>query len=135
VEDATMRTRLADARVARLATVTREGRPHLVPCCFAVDGDVVVTAVDDVKPKSSMALRRLDNLAANPEVSLLVDHYADDWSTLWWIRVDGVGRVVVEPSERSRAVELLAGKYRQYAAEAALGAVIAIDIHTWRAWP
>jgi PPOX class probable F420-dependent enzyme len=135
VDDATMRARLAEARVARLGTITPEGRPHLVPCCVALDGDLVVTAVDDVKPKSSAALRRLDNLAAHPEASLLVDHYDDDWSTLWWIRVDGVGRVMAEGPARTRAVELLAGKYPQYAAGASLGAVVAIQIHTWRGWP
>ena len=130
-----MRVRLTEARVGRLATVTSEGRPHVVPCCFVLDHDMVYTGVDDVKPKSSPALRRLDNLAAHPEVSLLVDHYDDDWSTLWWIRVDGVGRVLTDGTERSRAVQALAGKYPQYAAERALGAVISIDIRTWRAWP
>jgi len=130
-----MRVRLTEARVGRLATVTSEGRPHVVPCCFVLDRDVVYTGVDDVKPKASLALRRLDNLAAHPEASLLVDHYDDDWSTLWWIRVDGAGRVVTDAAERPRAVELLADKYPQYAAEGALDAVIAIEIHRWRAWP
>ena len=74
----------AAAPVARLATVGPDGCPHLVPVVFAVDGDVVYTAVDG-KPKVSLRLRRLANIAARPQVSLLVDHYDDDWSRLWWV--------------------------------------------------
>ena len=88
------RALFAAARVARLATVTPEGRPHLVPVVFAVTGDVVHIAVD-AKPKRTMALRRLANVAANPSVALLADHYDDaDWSALWWVRADGTGRVL-----------------------------------------
>ena len=88
-----MRDRVASARVGRLATVSPGGAPHIVPCCFALVDDVVYSAVD-AKPKSTLALRRLDNLRVNPSTALLVDHYAEDWSTLWWVRVDGRGRVV-----------------------------------------
>src|SRR5947209_988633 len=88
VDHATMRQRMREARVGRLATVTGEGRPHVVPCCFVLAGDaaVVYSAVDG-KPKSTLQLRRLANIRANPYASLLVDHYADDWSALWWVRV------------------------------------------------
>src|SRR4051812_30954340 len=87
VDDAAMRRRVHDARVARLATVTSEGRPHVVPCCFVLagNGDVMYSAVDG-KPKSTLELRRLANIHAHPHASLLVDHYADDWSALWWVR-------------------------------------------------
>ena len=71
------------ARVARLATVSATGQPHLVPVTFAVDGDMIYTAVDH-KPKTTTRLRRLANIAANPQVTLLADHYADDWDQLWW---------------------------------------------------
>src|ERR671910_394708 len=84
---ATMRRRVFEARVGRLATGTAAGRAHLVPCCFMLDGDTVFSAVD-AKPKSTLALRRLDNLRAHPAASLLVDHYSDDWSQLWWVRLD-----------------------------------------------
>jgi PPOX class probable F420-dependent enzyme len=87
------RQRFAAAGVARLATADAAGRPHIVPVTFAVDGDVVYSAVD-AKPKRSTALKRLANVAANPAVALLVDHYADDWNELWWVRAYGTGRVV-----------------------------------------
>src|SRR5262245_51784199 len=116
MDEATMRRRLATARVGRLATVTPEGRPHVVPCCFALDGDRIVSAVD-AKPKTTPELRRLANLRARPRAALLVDHYAEDWSTLWWVRADGAGRVVEVGPERERALELLAAKYEQYARE------------------
>ncbi len=131
-----MTVRLADARVARLATVRSDGFPHLVPCCFALDGEVVYSAVDDVKPKSTMALRRLDHVRANPAVSLLVDHYDDtDWSALWWVRIDGRGRVVDDGPDHDRARALLAAKYPQYAAAPGFGAVLVIAVDTWRGWP
>ncbi|HEV7536536.1 MAG TPA: TIGR03668 family PPOX class F420-dependent oxidoreductase, partial [Acidimicrobiia bacterium] len=105
----------AAAPVARLATVGPDGRPHLVPCCFAVDGDVAYSIVDH-KPKRSAALRRLDNIAANPAVCLLVDHYEDDWTALWWVRFDGHARVVVDGPEHAAAVAVLCAKYPQYRA-------------------
>jgi len=129
-----MRERVAAARVARLATVTAAGRPHLVPCCFALAADAIYSAVD-AKPKTTLALRRLDNIRANPAAALVVDHYSDDWSALWWVRVDGLARVVEDPSERARALELLAAKYPQYALTTPPGDVIAIDVTAWRAWP
>ena len=83
--------RFAAAPVAHLATVTPDGRPHVVPIVFALDSEVLYTAVDG-KPKSPARLQRLANIEANPKVSILVDHYADDWSQLWWVRADGVPR-------------------------------------------
>jgi PPOX class probable F420-dependent enzyme len=129
-----MRERLTDARVARLGTVTGDGYPHLVPCCFSLAGDTIYSAVD-AKPKSTLALRRLANLRAHPHASLLVDHYAEDWSTLWWVRVDGAGRVLEDGAERESALGLLATKYEQYRRQPPPGPVIAVDIATWRAWP
>jgi len=82
------------ASVARLATVRPDGRPHLVPIVFAVAGDVIVTAVDEVKPKRTRALARLANIAAEPRVSVLADHYDEDWTRLWWVRADGTATVV-----------------------------------------
>jgi len=101
-----MRWRFASASVARLGTVRPDGRPHLVPVCFALDGDVVVSVVDD-KPKRSTRLRRFDNVRANPAVSLMVDHYDDDWTQLWWVRVDGTARVLEAGTEHARAIDLL----------------------------
>ena len=134
MEPALRRDRLAAARVARLGTVTAEGHPHLVPCCFALVGDTAYSAVD-AKPKSTLALRRLANLRANRQASLLVDHYAEDWSALWWIRVDGTGRVIEDGAERASALAALAAKYDQYRREPPPGPVVALDIARWRAWP
>ena len=129
-----MRRRVGEARSGVLSTVTAEGRPHAVPCCFSLKGDVVYSAVD-AKPKSTLALRRLDNLAANPAACLLVDCYDDDWLKLWWIRVDGTARVLVDGDEREYALDLLASKYPQYRETRPPGPVIAIDITAWRSWP
>ncbi|SFW82641.1 TIGR03668 family PPOX class F420-dependent oxidoreductase [Amycolatopsis australiensis] len=126
------RSRFASARVARLATVSGSGVPHLVPVTFAVRGDVVVFAVDH-KPKSSTSLRRLANIAANPAVCFLADEYAEDWSRLWWVRADGVARVVPE-AERAEPVSWLVAKYAQYAERPPEHAVVATEIHTWRGW-
>jgi PPOX class probable F420-dependent enzyme len=146
VDEQEMRRRFAGARVARLATVAPDGRPHVVPCCFvlahATDAqarDIVYSAVD-AKPKSTLALRRLANLRHEPRAALLVDHYADDWSTLWWIRVDGDGRVLDADAERDgpehdAAIAQLGAKYPVYVTDRPPGAVIALDVTAWRAWP
>jgi len=128
-----MRRRVASARVGRLATVTADGHPHLVPCCFVLCGDVVYSAVD-AKPKSTSALRRIANVRANPVASLLVDRYAEDWSQLWWIRLDGDGHVVVDDDERDRALRLLTVKYEQYHGHRPPGPVLAVEVTGWRAW-
>ena len=128
-----MRERVAGAAVGRLATVTTDGRPHVVPCCFSVVDDTIVTAVD-AKPKSTLALRRLDNVRANPAASLLVDHYDDDWTQLWWVRVDGRARVVDAGDERDAALAALAAKYRQYREAPPPGAVLVLEELEWREW-
>ena len=133
VDEPTARRVLADARVGRLATVTPGGAPHVVPCCFTLAAATIYSAVD-AKPKSTLALRRLDNLRANPAASLLVDHYVEDWSALWWVRADGRGRIVVDDDERSHAAQLLAVKYAQYRTEPPPGDVIALEVERWRFW-
>jgi PPOX class probable F420-dependent enzyme len=129
-----MRRRMQEARVARLATVRADGRPHIVPCCFAVDGDIAYSVVD-AKPKASLALRRLENMRMNPSVSLLVDHYTEDWTALWWIRLDGTASVVESGGVRDRALACLREKYDQYVREPPPGPVISISVASWRAWP
>ena len=129
-----MRERVVAARVARLATVTADGQPHVVPCCFTVEADTIYSAVD-AKPKTTLALRRLANVKANPAASLLVDRYDDDWSALWWVRLDGLARVVDDLAERESALALLATKYPEYTRTPPPGDVIAIEVTAWRAWP
>jgi PPOX class probable F420-dependent enzyme len=128
------RQRVAEARVARSATARPDGRPHIVPCCFALGDDVAYTAVDG-KPKSTLALRRIENILATPATCLLVDRYDEDWSALWWVRVDGKARVVESAAEDDQARRALATKYHQYRHVAIPGPVIALDITTWTAWP
>jgi PPOX class probable F420-dependent enzyme len=94
---------------------------------------VLYSAVD-AKPKSTQRLQRIVNVEANPSASLVVDHYAEDWTQLWWVRVDATARVVAEPAEHEAALDLLAAKYVQYRATRPPGPVIALDVHTWRAW-
>jgi PPOX class probable F420-dependent enzyme len=122
------------ARVARLGTVTSTGWPHLVPCCFVLADEVAYTAVD-AKPKSTLALRRIDNIVARGAASLLVDHYDEDWSALWWVRLDGTGRVVDSRAESEHAKGALVAKYPQYQRVAIPGPVIALDVDRWRFWP
>jgi PPOX class probable F420-dependent enzyme len=117
-----------------LATVTAAGVPHAVPCCFTVVDDTVYSAVD-AKPKSTKALHRLANIDRNPAVCLLVDHYDDDWTSLWWVRLDGTATVLEAGPETERALQLLRQKYHQYATVALDGPVIRIDVRRWRWWP
>jgi PPOX class probable F420-dependent enzyme len=125
--------RLTAARVARLATIDPDGRPHLVPIVFALEGDTLYSAVDR-KPKRSTTLRRIENARARPDVTILVDHYADDWSRLWWIRLRGRARVLDDGEERERALELLREKYPQYVEEPPEGPVLAVDVTEIRSW-
>lgn len=143
------RRRFASSPVARLATADATGYPHVVPMVFALDsriggdvrageqgaaGDTVVGAVDH-KPKRTTALRRLANIAANPRVALLADHYAEDWRELWWVRADGVARVVDAHSPAgARAVMLLVDRYPQYAGKPPEGPVLLVDVHRWSGW-
>jgi PPOX class probable F420-dependent enzyme len=126
--------RFAGAPVARLATVTPDGRPHVVPIVFALDGAVVYTAVDG-KPKSSARLQRLANIEANPRVSILVDHYADDWAQLWWVRADGTAAVWSDGPDCERGMELLRAKYPQYESVSLDGPVITVTVDAWSSWP
>jgi PPOX class probable F420-dependent enzyme len=131
VTAAQARARFAAARVARLATSDASGRPHLVPVVFALDGDRIYSAVD-AKPKRTVALRRLRNVRENPAVALLVDHYEEDWSALWWVRAEGSGRVLErDEPEAQRALALLEGRYPQ---QHAVGAVLAVDVERWSGW-
>jgi PPOX class probable F420-dependent enzyme len=133
MNDEEMRERVSAARVGRLATVNASGAPHLVPFCFALDGDVVYSAVD-AKPKRTQRLQRLQNAAREPRVSVLVDHYEDDWDRLWWVRLDGRAHELPAGLEAERATDLLAAKYPQYRERPPPGPVLRIDVERWRGW-
>ncbi len=104
-----------------------------MPVVFAVERDIVVSAVDD-KPKRSPRLQRLANVRAEPRASLLVDHYADDWRALWWVRADGPAEVIAEGPERDRALGLLADKYVRYRRRPPTGPAIVVRVTAWRWW-
>jgi PPOX class probable F420-dependent enzyme len=130
---ADMKRHLEDGVVAILATVGADGRPHVVPVCFAVQEEKLYFAVD-AKPKRTTDLKRLRNIAANPEVAVLVHHYEDDWSRLWWVRVDGSARIVNEPAAIERAISLLTDRYPQYREARPDGPVVAISIDRLSGW-
>jgi len=143
------RERFATGRVARLATVNRGGAPHVVPVTFvvvSVDGaeldraaddssagrDAIVFAVDH-KPKSTSALRRLDNIAAQPRVAFLVDDYDELWERLWWVRADAAARIV-SGTRRERVLAELVAKYEQYADRVPAGPVVEALVTRWSGW-
>jgi len=131
VDDA--RRRLGTARVAVLATVSASGRPHVVPVTFAVDGDVIYTAVD-AKPKSTRDLRRLSNIRGDPRVSVLAEHYEDDWEALWWVRADGEAALIGDQAAMAEPIRLLADRYPQYRRDPPAGPVIAVRVTRWTGW-
>ena len=134
MDDAERRRRFAVARVARLATVDADGRPHVVPLVFALVEDVVWSAVD-AKPKSTYRLRRLANVEATGRASLLVDHFDEDWSALWWVRVDGPAEVLAPDDPRSGpGVDALVQKYPQYRDARPAGPLLSVRCETWRSW-
>jgi PPOX class probable F420-dependent enzyme len=134
VNEARCRAHLAAARVGRLATVRPDGRPHVVVCCFAVEGDGLWTAVDEKPKRTGGRLQRLENVRANPHASLLVDHYEEDWERLWWVRVDGAAAVLEIGNEEERAIAALTARYPQYADAPPPGPVIAIAIERITGW-
>jgi PPOX class probable F420-dependent enzyme len=134
MDQASMRRQVAEARSARVATLDPDGRPNVVPVVFVVDGDTLYSSVD-AKPKRSKQLRRLDNVRHRPEgVAVLIDHYDEDWTGVWWVRLRGRGRVITDGPERDRAHDLLLRKYPQYADMPPLGDVLAVDVTEWRGW-
>ena len=128
-----MRRRLETARVGHLATVTAGGRPHVVPVCFVLDLDSIYWAVDQ-KQKATRELRRLGNLIANPTAELVVDHFEEDWTKLWWVRVQASAAPLENAGETERVLDLLAVKYRQYRLERPAGPVVRMAIQRLVGW-
>lgn len=122
------------APVARLATVRPDGRPHVVPIVFALIEDHTLVFAVDGKPKRSPRLQRLRNIAEQPAVSVVVDHYDADWTTLWWVRIDGIAAEVADAARRESCLAALADKYSQYRPEPPRGAVVAVSIAATTAW-
>lgn len=109
-----MRAFLERQRVARLATADRSGRPHVVPVCFAIEGNILFVTIDE-KPKNFGAkLKRLRNIESNPHVALVVDRYEEDWSQLAWVMLRGSAEILASGDEHDRAQALLRARYPQY---------------------
>ncbi len=119
-------------RVARLATADASRAPHVVPVCFALDGETVYTAIDE-KPKAGNPLKRLRNIAANPRAALLFDRYDEDWAKLGWVKLQGRAEVLHQGEEHDLAVRFLKVRYPQYA-QMTLSPVIAIRIERVTCW-
>ena len=127
---------LREARVGRLATAGADGQPLVVPVCYAFDGARCYSAVD-AKPKRTRELKRLKNIAANPQVSLVVDVWDEDWARLGWVIVEGHADVLTEGADFAAAIDLLLAKYPQYRAmglDRARGAVVRIEPRRVLAW-
>lgn len=102
-------------RIGHLATVDDTLAPHLVPICFAYDGQAVYSAIDH-KPKrrTGYTMQRIRNILAQPRVAFLVHHYEEDWQQLSYVMIRGPATVLEEGPEYRRALALLEDKYAQY---------------------
>jgi len=113
----TVAVKLAEARVARLATIQPNGQPHVLPVCFVFDQGQFLTALDR-KPKRVPPenLARVRNLQAHPEAALIIDHYSEDWNELWYVLVHGHADMIppTASAEHGRAIQKLRAKYPQY---------------------
>jgi PPOX class probable F420-dependent enzyme len=124
---------VAAARSGHLATVTPGGHPHVVVVTFALSGDSIVTPIDD-KPKSSRRLQRLVNVETTPLGSFLVDGYDEDWTRLWWVRIDGTVSVHEAGVSWRRAIDALSAKYAAYREKSPTGPVISIETEKVTSW-
>jgi PPOX class probable F420-dependent enzyme len=134
LDPAEARARFAASPVLRLATADGHGRPHLVPCTFAVDSAGRIAIGIDNKPKTSVYLRRIRNIEENPQVSLLADHYVDDWTRLWWARADGTAIIERGGADHDAHWRQLVAKYPQYHGQAPGGPVIMVTVTSWSGW-
>jgi PPOX class probable F420-dependent enzyme len=127
--------RFRTARIAHLATANTDGQPHVIPVTFAVteNDDAIYIAIDH-KRKTTRDLRRLRDIRANPAVSLIVDHYDEDWTHLWWTRADGTARIIDNPADMASPIDLLVAKYPQYQRIRPEGPVIEINPSRWLNW-
>ena len=106
---------LRSARTGHLATADNKGRPHVIPFCYVFDGEAIYSVLD-AKPKTTplWQLRRVRNILANPYVSVVIDHYEEDWSRLRYVLVSGEARLMESGYEWSKAIAMLREKYSQY---------------------
>jgi len=109
---------ISEHRVARLATVAEDNTPLVVPICYVFDGRRVYSPIDE-KPKSVPAdrLKRVQNIKANPAVTLVIDDYSENWNELRYVLLAGAAKIILpgdKTAEHGRAVKQLREKYIQY---------------------
>jgi len=104
---------LAGRRVGHLATADRHGAPHVVPVCFAIEGDALYITVDEKPKRADVPLKRLRNIAENPAVAVVVDRYDDDWTRLGWVMLRGRAEILTDGTEHARAQDVLRARYPQ----------------------
>ncbi len=106
---------LVESSVGHLATADADGAPHVIPVCFAFDGQAIYSVLDQKPKRASLSrLKRVRNIQANPKVALVVDHYEEDWQRLWYLLITGDAQLLLEGREQAEAIKLLRQKYRQY---------------------
>jgi PPOX class probable F420-dependent enzyme len=131
----TERRFLARQRVAHLATADQRAVPHVVPVCFALRAQTLYITIDDKPKRSRTALRRLRNIAENPAVAVVADHYDEDWTRLGWVMLHGRAQILTEGAEHADAQALLRERYPQLRAMQIAGyPVIAVRIERTRSW-
>ncbi len=116
-----------------LATIHPERGVDAVPVVFAVDRGLIVVPIDRVKPKRHLRLARLENLRQDQRCVLLIDHYADDWSDLWWVRLHATGEMALDPTDWIDALAVRFPSYRQTAAVAGVVLLHPTVITGWAA--
>ena len=122
------------ARVAHLATTNTGLGIDVVPITFALLPDDRLVSIVDQKPKSTTRLRRLDNIRAHPDVTVLVDHYEDNWERLWWVRMRGTATVIAEGEAFDEARAALVDRYPQYVDAPPPGPVVSVAVVDWSGW-
>ena len=127
---------LTAQRVGRLASADAQGRPHVVPVCFAIqDTNLYVTIDEKPKQVSARPLKRLRNVMANPAVAFVADRYDEDWRQLGWVMLRGNAEILAEGQEHDHAQALLRDRYPQYRAmQLSELPVIALRIDAATSW-
>lgn len=121
-------------RVAHLATADGDAQPSVVPVCYVLHGDALYVAIDG-KPKSGRKLKRVANIEANPQVSLVVDRYDEDWRRLGWVLLRGRAEILTTGIEHDAAIAHLRERYPPYRdMDLAAAPVIAMRVETVTSW-
>lgn len=129
-------TFLQRQRVAHLATASADARPHVIPCCFALDRNFIVSIVDQ-KPKrvSPRQLRRVLNITNNPRAAVVVDEYSEDWTRLGYLLIEGPAKLIDSGPDFQRGLVLLRDHYPQYRSmDLGAGPLLRIAIERVTAW-